>query len=194
MYESVIQDLFHRDIRTKDAFYSHAEAAAPHVLKSGQEKLNSVCPVLKAYHESRSILYNLESTNGDRCIKELFSQLRLELRRLVPESFQELYDSERLIHLERYIQAISIRAQRAFENFAKDQVKAGELKGYTDRLDHLLNELSGDTSEEKKNRTEEYFWMIEEYKVSLFAQELKTSFPVSKKRLDEKLKEIERMV
>lgn len=193
LYESVIKDLFCRNIRTKDAFYSHAEAVAPDILKSGQEKLNSVFPVLKAYHESRSTLYNLETANRNRGLNELFGQLRLELCRLVPESFQELYDPERLIHIERYIKAISIRAQRAFENFAKDRVKAEELKDYTDRLNRLLNELSGDASEEKKNATEEYFWLIEEYKVSLFAQELKTPFPVSKKRLDEKLKEIERM-
>jgi len=36
--------------------------------------------------------------------------------------------------------------------------------------------------------------MVEEFKVSIFAQELKTPFPVSTKRLEKKLKEIERMV
>jgi ATP-dependent helicase HrpA len=35
--------------------------------------------------------------------------------------------------------------------------------------------------------------MIEEYKVSVFAQELKTALPVSPKRLEEKIREIERM-
>jgi ATP-dependent helicase HrpA len=36
--------------------------------------------------------------------------------------------------------------------------------------------------------------MIEEYKVSIFAQELKTAVPVSKKRLQEKLSQIMRMI
>jgi ATP-dependent helicase HrpA len=36
--------------------------------------------------------------------------------------------------------------------------------------------------------------MIEEYKVSLFAQELKTPFPISRKRLDARMGEIERML
>jgi ATP-dependent helicase HrpA len=36
--------------------------------------------------------------------------------------------------------------------------------------------------------------MIEEYKISVFAQELKTALPVSQKRLSSKLKEIERMI
>jgi ATP-dependent helicase HrpA len=36
--------------------------------------------------------------------------------------------------------------------------------------------------------------MVEEYKVSLFAQELKTRFPISKKKLEDARKEVERMV
>ena len=62
-----------------------------------------------------------------------------------------------------------------------------------------LNRLTeGDSirmaSREKREALEEFRWMIEEFKVSLFAQELKTLFPVSEKRLEKKLKEIERMV
>ena len=76
----------------------------------------------------------------------------------------------------------------------KDKARANELEHYTNRLNELLKELSPSVSEEKKNKIEEYFWLIEEYKVSLFAQELKTPFPVSKKRLDKKLKEIARMI
>jgi ATP-dependent helicase HrpA len=36
--------------------------------------------------------------------------------------------------------------------------------------------------------------MLEEFRVSLFAQELKTRFPISRKKLEEKRKEIERLV
>jgi ATP-dependent helicase HrpA len=41
---------------------------------------------------------------------------------------------------------------------------------------------------------EEFRWMIEEYKVSVFAQEIKTAFPISRKRLEKKVQEIERIV
>jgi len=106
----------------------------------------------------------------------------------------ELYDSMRFVHLVRYIKAIEIRAQRALINFEKEKVKAKELKIFTASLNELLKGLSPLVSKEKKNAVEEYFWLIEEYKVSLFAQELKTAIPVSKKRLENKLSEIERMV
>ncbi len=58
----------------------------------------------------------------------------------------------------------------------------------------MKKELSPHASREKREAMEIYGWMIEEFKVSLFAQELKTAFPISKKRLDEKKREIDRMV
>ena len=47
---------------------------------------------------------------------------------------------------------------------------------------------------EKRLALTEFVWMIEEYKVSLFAQELKTAIPVSRKRIDARMGEIERML
>jgi len=53
--------------------------------------------------------------------------------------------------------------------------------------------LPSQATAEKRKAIGDLFWMIEEYKVSLFAQELKTPFPISRKRLDTRMKEIERM-
>ena len=79
-------------------------------------------------------------------------------------------------------------------NFKKDKSKVKEINIFTESLDKILKGLSPRASTEKKEAVEEYFWLVEEYKVSLFAQELKTAIPVSKKRLEKKRKEIERMV
>ncbi|MBM4314856.1 MAG: DUF3418 domain-containing protein, partial [Deltaproteobacteria bacterium] len=49
-------------------------------------------------------------------------------------------------------------------------------------------------TEAKRQALEEFGWLIEEYKVSLFAQELKTAVPVSRKRLDALMGEIRRML
>jgi ATP-dependent helicase HrpA len=87
-----------------------------------------------------------------------------------------------------------IRAQRALLDFEKDQAKAAEVNKFADRLIRLLASLSPSVSDEKRQAIEDFFWMLEEYKVSIFAQELKTAIPVSAKRLKNKLGEIERMV
>ena len=98
------------------------------------------------------------------------------------------------IHLERYIKALLIRAQRAPVDFEKDQAKATEVRKFADGLNRLLKALSPSVTEEKRQAIEDYFWMLEEYKVSVFAQELKTAIPISAKRLQDKLRQIERMV
>jgi ATP-dependent helicase HrpA len=48
-------------------------------------------------------------------------------------------------------------------------------------------------SAEKRRAVEELFWMVEEFKVSLFAQEIGTAEPVSAKRLDARIAAIEQM-
>ena len=123
-----------------------------------------------------------------------YGRLQTELMRLVPENIIELYDLHRLEHLPRYVQAVEIRARRAAVNYDKDQVKAADLAPFTAGLDRLIQSLSTTSSSEKRQAIEDFFWLIEEYKVSLFAQELRTAVPVSEKRLRERMMEIERMV
>ena len=58
----------------------------------------------------------------------------------------------------------------------------------------MLRDLPPYASEEKRQALVEFVWMIEEYKVSLFAQELKTAIPVSRKRIDTRMGDIQRML
>ena len=127
-------------------------------------------------------------------IRALLQELTDGLQRLVPENFVELYDEARFIHLIRYIKALMIRAQRAPVDFEKDQAKSHDVHEFADSLNRLLISLSSSASEEKRLAIEDYFWMLEEYKVSVFAQELKTAIPISAKRLTEKLGQIDRMI
>jgi ATP-dependent helicase HrpA len=195
LYDRVIRDSFCRNIRTQKAFKAHAQSIAPDLFADAQKKLNRVIFLLDAYHQSRSTLYRLEQANsGNRGAINFLKNIRAELSRLVPETFVDRYDTDQMVHIERYIKALTIRAQRGVLNFEKDQARASELQPYTDKLEELLKTLSPSVSEERKKAIEAYFWLIEEYKVSLFAQELKTALPVSKKRLNQKLKEIDRMI
>jgi ATP-dependent helicase HrpA len=60
-------------------------------------------------------------------------------------------------------------------------------------ISRFKDDISMDYPEEKKKMIEELFWMIEEYKVSLFAQELKTPYPVSPKKLNQLIEELEKL-
>ena len=195
LLDRVISDLFCKNIRSADSFYTHAENVSPIIVSRGQDLLNHCLAVLKAYHNIRKELDKLKLANLDnQAVQNFCKDLIAELVRLVPESFVNLYDMDRLTHLIRYIKCTGIRVQRALVDFEKDQVKAKDVKTFTDNLDKLLKKLSPNASDDKREVIEEFFWMIEEYKVSIFAQELKTAFPVSKKRLEKKLAEIKRMI
>lgn len=195
LYDTVLNTLFCKNIRSKKAFSSQAESVAPVILSSGRALLDQSVIVLETYHEVRTTLYQLETAHSQSTMAVQFlNTLRAELSRLVPETFVQLYDMGRFVHLVRYIKAVAIRAQRALVNFEKDQAKAGDVLTFSDRLNSMLQEFSSKVSREKRAAIEEFFWLIEEYKVSLFAQELKTAVPVSKKRLEKQLKQIEQMV
>ncbi|AOY58225.1 ATP-dependent helicase [Desulfococcus multivorans] len=194
IYDSVLMDLFHRNIRTRSAFDALITEATPLISRSAQNKQAVVVDILTAYHDCRSGLFHMENISRSNAgIIRFLSGLRDALANLVPENFLALYDTERLFHLKRYIRAISIRAQRAVENLERDQAKAALMKQHVDRLTDLLNSLERGASNEKRAAVETFFWMIEEYKVSLFAQELKTPIRISSKRLEEKYGEVRRM-
>jgi ATP-dependent helicase HrpA len=195
MYDRVIEELFAKNIRSGNAFYVHAESVAAKIFPAGREMLDKTIPVLTAYHDARNRICKLQQANrANGKAVSFFEGLTRELERLVPPTFVTIYNIRRLDHLPRYIQAAAIRTRRAVVDFEKDRVKSTEIIKFTDGLNQLLKELSPSVSDEKRQTIEDYFWMVEEYKVSVFAQELKTAIPVSKKRLDKKLKEIGRMV
>ena len=86
------------------------------------------------------------------------------------------------------------RSRRALPQGDRDRPKAMEVGRFETRLRRLLEALTPRTSAGKREALEELFWLIEEYKVSIFAQELKTAVPVSAKQLEKKIGEIGRML
>jgi ATP-dependent helicase HrpA len=108
-----------------------------------------------------------------------------ELAGLVSARFLERISYERLPHLPRYLKALLIRAERAALNPAKSQERIRQLAPYQDALKQLKAQPARST--EAQRQREAFRWMVEEFKVSLFAQELGTAMPVSPKRLDQQL-------
>ena len=108
-----------------------------------------------------------------------------ELASLVSSRFLERVTYDRLTHLPRYLKALLIRAERAALNPAKNQERLRQLAPYQDALKQLQAQPA--RSPEAQRQIETFRWMVEEFKVSLFAQELGTAMPVSPKRLDQQL-------
>jgi len=191
----VAHTLFSRNIRTQDAFINHAEHIARQILPAGQAVLKKCMPLLRAYYDTAAALQNLEKMNRfNNPVLQYLSHLKEELDLLMPKDFLIKYDDERLCHIPRYLKAITIRAERGIAHLGRVIAKDEEIKIFTVKLQDMVNSVAVGDSEEKLKAIEEYRWMVEEYKISLFAQELKTALPVSPKRLEKKIQEIERSI
>lgn len=111
-----------------------------------------------------------------------------ELESLLPRRFLEAIPFSRLKHIPRYLKALGVRMDRAKLNPVKDRERGQLIAPYLNRLKSL--QANPPKSTEVRQQVEEFRWMVEEYKVSLFAQELGTAAPVSPKRLDDQLSKI----
>ena len=184
--DHVIHRLFAVNIRTEAEFYDHAKAMVNRALPEGRRLLEAIQPVLRQYREIQARLNGLSPDAPPR----LVSAVGESLSGLVPANFITLYSAERIEHLPRYLKALSLRLERGLNDPEKEREKRRKVEKCRNRLDELLKNLDSSASIEKQQAVEGYFWMIEEYKVSLFAQELKTAYPVSEKRLQKRYKEI----
>jgi ATP-dependent helicase HrpA len=194
-FQALMKNLFHKNLRTPEAFKAHIEAVRPVLFEEGKALRDGITKVLDAYHETRTRIHTLERANpSSRGVLALCGRIRRDLDRLVPSNFPDLYALDRLAHLPRYLKAMALRAERGANDLEKDRSKAARVDAFAQALEHMTAALSPRASQHKRQALEDFGWMIEEFKVSLFAQELKTPFPVSSKRLEKKQKEIERMV
>ena len=112
-----------------------------------------------------------------------------DLGRLLPPGFLADADFERLPHLGRYLKGVLVRADRARGDVARDRRKAQLVTPYQQAFDELLAD-AGAGDEERLRRIEEFRWLLEEWRISVFAQELGTAVRVSAKRLDQGLEGI----
>jgi ATP-dependent helicase HrpA len=195
IFDKVLHDLFAKNVRTHRAFIDHAESVSRQILPAGQAVLKKCIPLLQAYDDSVSAMHTAENTNRfNKPVIQYLAQLHQELNLLMPRDFLMRYDDERLNQVPRYLKALAIRAERGVVHLGKALAKEDEIKIFSVKLHNMVNNAAKGVSEEKLKAIEHYRWMIEEYKVSVFAQELKTAFPVSPKRLEKKIQEIERML
>ena len=103
--------------------------------------------------------------------------IKQHVTHLIYDGFLQEISLTQLKHIPRYLKAVQLRLERMAFDPQKDARKAEQLaplwKLYWQRH-----------SKEDSAQLTEFRWMLEELRVSLFAQELKTAYPVSVKRLE----------
>jgi ATP-dependent helicase HrpA len=103
-----------------------------------------------------------------------------QLQRLMPKNFMAATPWPQLQHCARYLKAITLRLDKYRADPARDAQRLSELKPQEQRYWRLVAERKG----AQDARMLEFRWLLEELRVSFFAQELRTPQPVSIKRLE----------
>ncbi len=194
LMEALLRDVLQKDLRTREAYEAYAEELNRTLNERGHFLNQTMSGILTSFHRVRSILGDIgRAADSGPMVRDLLEGWKQDLSILVPNGFLTAYSLERLGHLPRYLEALALRAERGRIEPAKDRSKAGQALPYIQRLSAFRDELTGEESPEKKAAVEELRWMLEEFKVSLFAPELKTPAPISAKRLAVKIGQIRKI-
>ena len=156
------------------------------LLERGKQRLaavrKEVCEtadaILAAHHEVRQAL-----TGESPIWAEALADIREQLARLIYPGFLSRTPAEWLPHLPRYLRAITLRLQKLRQAPDRDRQRRGDIIRLWEACQRRLDE---DTRRERHDpELIRFRWLLEELRVSQFAQELKTLLPVSVKRLEE---------
>ncbi len=118
-------------------------------------------------------------------VRELCSDVRAQLAELIRPGFVADTGLARLPDLDRYLRAALHRLDKAPEDLRRDAHRMAEILAVEARYAAFLTELR--PAQRGARAVTDIAWMLEELRVSLFAQSLGTAYPVSAKRIDRAL-------
>ncbi|HEY1588576.1 MAG TPA: DUF3418 domain-containing protein, partial [Rhodanobacter sp.] len=158
-------------VRTAGAFEALRTQASRELFAAAMERLKLAEPIIEAQAELKPWLQPPLLGFARASYDDLREQLDALL---TPGLLRELSPS-RLAQFPRYLKAMRLRGERLRQDPTKDQQRMLQVMPYWRA--YLQHRAAGTTA------LDELRWLIEEWRVSLFAQELKTAEPVSAKRL-----------
>lgn len=161
------------DVRTAAAFEKLRTQFSRELFGAGVERLKLAEPLIEAQAELKPWLQ--PPLLG--FARASYDDLREQFDALLTPGFLRELPPARLAHYPRYLKAMRLRAERLRQDPAKDQQRMLQVMPYWRA--YLQHRAAGADAA----GLAELRWLIEEWRVSLFAQELKTAEPVSAKRL-----------
>jgi ATP-dependent helicase HrpA len=162
--------------RTRAEFERRRDEARSRVTLLAQEIARLVATILSENAALQKKLQQLSRAFPAPC-----RDVHESIGRLLSKGFLERTPYERLQHLPRYLKAASLRLEKLRADPRRDARLAAELAPLLAQWQR--EQLKQARSGEPDPRLEQFGWLLEELRVQLFAQELKTPVPVSVKRL-----------
>jgi len=154
-------------------FVQRLAEARPRVSLIGQELARTLAAILT---EHQSIGRRLAAARGHPAA---VADVQRQLAALLVPRFVSETPPANFAHLPRYLKAVTVRLEKLRADPTRDAHRMAEIAPLVQNLERARAALKGRHDE----RLESFRWLLEELRVSLFAQELRTPMPVSVKRL-----------
>ncbi|MCM2307279.1 MAG: ATP-dependent RNA helicase HrpA [Sulfuritalea sp.] len=159
------------------AFAARREAARGRILLVAQEILRLLGGILTEHAALAKKLASLQKAFPQAC-----ADIAAQLAELMPKRFIASVPFERLQHYPRYLKAIGLRLDKARSDPARDARLMADWQALGKPWERERNAMLK-SGQQNDSFLDEFRWLLEELRVALFAQELKTTSPVSVKRL-----------
>lgn len=160
-------------VRTPAAFQKLKDTVKPQVPGRVRQAVVAIAPGLAEYSNLRAELAHWDGPAID--------DMRAQLDFLLPRNAITVHGMSHLRHLPRYIQAMRIRLEDINLDPDRDADRQAEVDNAKAYLSNRLRSLPA--GREKTRKVKDVHWMIEELRVSLFAQRLGTAHAVSLRRI-----------
>ena len=160
--------------RDKESFEQRLQEGRGRFNLIAQEVSKSIQVMLSEHQNCRKKLKDMKLPT------EVAQDVETQLTRMLGARFITQIPYAQWQHLPRYLKAIQMRLDKFRADPARDQLKLSEIKPLESKFWRWMEARKGQEDE----RSREFRWLLEELRVSVFAQELKTPQPVSVKRLD----------
>ncbi|WP_433598029.1 ATP-dependent RNA helicase HrpA [Nocardia sp. CA-135953] len=170
-------------VRSPKQFDALVAKIRPDFVSAVARIVRLVVPVLAGAHQVSSAI-------ADTTERDIADDVRHQLDDLIFPGFISEWGTARLRELPRYLAAARTRLEALPGSAVRDRQGMVEIDRALAAYDRLVDALP----ETRKNAPDvtEIWWMLEEFRVSLFAQKLGTPYPVSTKRIEKAIAAIRR--
>lgn len=162
---------------TREAFESLFHEVRADLIDTVFTVTSLVADILGRANQVRKELKNSASL----AVINNFNDMKAQLENLVYPGFVASTGYDRLVHVPRYLQGMSLRISKIGERVSQDTSRMLEVQGLEDEYDAAAERYATDGV--VPPQLADVGWMIEELRISYFAQELGTARPVSVQRI-----------
>ncbi len=172
------------EIRDETTFHQRLDACSGSLMSQANETCEQLLDIMQPYQQVRQALNGITQKNW----LDAVSDMRMQLDRLVYRGFMAEVPAPRLLAYPRYLAALLKRIEKLPHAAARDRQRMQEIAEIQQRWSAWEGQCRAEGRIDE--RVDEIRWQLEELRISLFAQELGTAFPISVKRVERRWREL----